>query len=239
MGVNGAQAVADMLAKVNKLEYLTLGMAESYFGDEGATVIAKSIVENLINLQYLALDFGFNDIKGFGIPEMLRVFSTVKYRFFDLSLSNNEFRDVDAKLFAPYFKRLVRTHDWFGLDFINTAITQKGKTDIERAFKWKSNRLNINNIPLVDDLKVKEDSITPEDLDLHGEVYSVDESKIHRSTDKRRSPTPESPKSEETKKKEAEAKRVAEEKKKDEAEAARVAAAEKKAAEEAARVAAE
>jgi hypothetical protein len=72
-----------------------------------------------------------------------------------LSISNNEFKDLDAKQFAPYLKRLLRTHDWFELEFLNTAISPKGKAELERAFKWKSNRLIINNIPLVDEYKTK------------------------------------------------------------------------------------
>jgi hypothetical protein len=57
-----------MFKKVNKLEYLWLGMVESYMGDEGATALVNVMVDNLKNLKEAYLDFGFNDIKGWGVP---------------------------------------------------------------------------------------------------------------------------------------------------------------------------
>lgn len=202
VGVNGAQAIAGMLAKVNKLEYLFLGLVESYMGDQGAITIAKAIVENLHNLKHAVLDFSFNDIKGHGVPEMLRTLATVKYDKLELSLSNNEFKDYDAKSFAPYFKTLLRVHKEFELDFINTAISPKGKAEIERAFKWKSNRLNINNIPLTEEYKDKNKDAVEEEINYDEEVESLDESKFQKPKKPIQKETPTDNKAEQAKQKE-------------------------------------
>jgi hypothetical protein len=66
-------------------------LSESYMGDEGVNVVAKSVVDNLKNLKDVYLDFGFNDIQGHGVPELLRQLATVKYPRLELSLSNNQF----------------------------------------------------------------------------------------------------------------------------------------------------
>lgn len=176
VGVNGAHAIADLFTKVTQLEELHLGLVESYFGVEGAVLITKSIVDNLKHLQQAHLDYGFNDIKGHGLPEVLRLLATAKFERLFLSLSNNELKDADAKELSPYFKRLLRTHGKFELDFLNTAVSAKGKAEVERAFKWRSHQVHVNNIPLTDEHKA---SNHPEDINLDDEVESIDEQRIH------------------------------------------------------------
>lgn len=183
VGVNGAEALAELFKKVNGIEELHLGLIESYFGDEGAQIITKSIVENLKSLKNVYLDFGFNDIKGYGLPEVLRLLATVKYNDLFLSLSNNEIKDADAKQIAPFLKRLLRTHDHFVLDFLNTAVSLKGRTEVERAFKWRSHQLHVNNIPLSEEFKNKNEPHV-EDLNVDDEVPSIEEERIHKTTNK-------------------------------------------------------
>mgnify|MGYP003407542399 CR=1 FL=1 len=43
VGINGADILANLFTKLPKLEYLNLYLAESYFGDEGAIVLTKSL----------------------------------------------------------------------------------------------------------------------------------------------------------------------------------------------------
>lgn len=61
------------------------------------------------------------------MTEALKDFASVNYDSLSLGLSNNEFKDSDAKIFGPYFKTLLKTHKNFELEFMNTAISPKGR----------------------------------------------------------------------------------------------------------------
>jgi hypothetical protein len=67
-----------------------------------------------------------------------------------LGLSNNEFRDPEAKLIAKHLESLLKANKVFEFNFLNTAISESGKKAIERIFNDHPDRLFINNIQLVD-----------------------------------------------------------------------------------------
>jgi hypothetical protein len=76
--------------------------------------------------------------------------ATKNYDYLNLKLSNNEFRDPEAKLIAKHLENLLKANKIFEFDFLNTAISESGKRAIERIFKDRPDWLYINNIQLAD-----------------------------------------------------------------------------------------
>ena len=54
--------------------------------------IATGVAE-LQNLEYLTLNFGFNDIKGYGLIKVLELLAKKTYKELYLGFSSNEFQD--------------------------------------------------------------------------------------------------------------------------------------------------
>jgi hypothetical protein len=65
-------------------------------------------------------------------------------------------------LIAQHLEKLLDTHKQFEFEFLNTAISKKGKDIIERVFRNRPDWLYINNIALVDSANTNNESMDQE-----------------------------------------------------------------------------
>ena len=121
--VRGAELLAEVLSGLTELEQLDLSAVENDFGDEGVSILSKAI-NSLTALTYVSLNLGFNNIRSYGLVDIVKMFFKKNLQRLKLNLSNNPLDDKELKLTLPYLKAIGTRTPSFEFEVLETTMSQ-------------------------------------------------------------------------------------------------------------------
>jgi hypothetical protein len=151
VGPGGAEITRDLILKLKKLTKVSINFYENYVGDEGIIELTKSVAA-LENVQSVYLNYGFNDAKGYGLIKCLEILAKKNFKELLVSFSSNEFQDSEVSLIKDELRTIISKTPQFELEFMETAISKRKASELQRLFKSASrpagfnSRINVNSV---------------------------------------------------------------------------------------------